>query len=147
MPVFDPDIAGKKALARSIELFLSGNVHAKAVVLPEGYDPDKYVRTYGSEALMGIIDSAQSMVDYYIENFIGRVATVEEKRDALREAAFFIVNIDNISERDLFIRRVSEKLGLNQELLTKEVNRALKVSIGKTAMLQKSEIWKLTWSS
>lgn len=124
--LFDPDVAGKKALARSIELFLSGNVHAKAVVLPEGYDPDQYVRTYGNEALAGIIGRAQSMVDYYIENFIGRVSTVEEKRDALREAVSFIVNIENISERDLFIRRVSEKLGLNQELLTKEINRAVK---------------------
>ena len=124
--LFDPDVAGKKALARSIELFLSGNVHAKAAVLPEGYDPDQYVRTYGNESLAGIIGRAQSMVDYYIENFIGRVSTVEEKRDALREAVSFIVNIDNISERDLFIRRVSEKLGLNQELLTKEINRAVK---------------------
>jgi DNA primase len=131
--VFDPDIAGKKALARSIELFLAGNVRAKAVVLPDGYDPDKYVRTYGSEALMGIIDSSQSMVDYYIENFIGRVTSVEEKRDALKEAASFIVNIDGKNERELFIKRVSEKLGLNQELLTNEVNHVLKVSIGKTA--------------
>ena len=124
--LFDPDVAGKKALARSIELFLSGNVHAKAAVLPEGYDPDQYVKTYGNESLAGIIGRAQSMVDYYIENCIGRVSTVEEKRDALREAVSFIVNIDNISERDLFIRRVSEKLGLNQELLTKEINRAVK---------------------
>ena len=124
--LFDPDVAGKKALARSIELFLSGNVHAKAAVLPEGYDPDQYVKTYGNESLAGIIGRAQSMVDYYIENCIGRVSTVEEKRDALREAVSYIVNIDNISERDLFIRRVSEKLGLNQELLTKEINRAVK---------------------
>jgi len=124
--LFDPDLAGKKALARSIELFLSGNVSAKAVVLPGSYDPDQYVRTYGNESLTGIIGRAQSMVDYYIENFIGKVSTVEEKRDALREAVSFIINIDNISERDLFIRRVSEKLGLNQELLTKEVNRAVK---------------------
>lgn len=130
--VFDPDLAGKKALARSIELFLSGNVRAKAVVLPDGYDPDQYVRTYGSEALMEVIGRAQSIVDYYIENFIGKVATVEEKRDALREAVSFIVNIDNKSERDLFIRRVSEKLGLNQELLTKEINRTVKASTVKS---------------
>ncbi|HVO67598.1 MAG TPA: toprim domain-containing protein, partial [Syntrophales bacterium] len=130
--VFDPDVAGKKALARSIELFLSGNVRAKAVVLPDGYDPDKYVTTYGREAFMAIIDRAQSMVDYYIENFIGKVATVEEKRDALKEALSFIINIDGINERELFIKRVSEKLGLNQELLMKEVNQALKVASGKT---------------
>ena len=131
--IFDPDIAGKKALARSIELFLSGNLRAKAVILPDGHDPDKYVRTFGSESLKTIIDNAQSMVDYYIENFIGKVTTVEEKRDALKEALTFIVNIDGRNERELFIKRVSEKLGLNQEFLTREVNRALKESDGKTA--------------
>ena len=135
--VFDPDVAGKKALARSIELFLSGDVRAKAVVLPDGYDPDKYVRTYGSESLMRIIDGSQSMVDYYIENFIGKVTTVEEKRDALKGALSFIVNIDGKNERELFIKRVSEKLGLNQEILTKEVNQALKISSRKTAALPK----------
>jgi DNA primase len=73
------------------------------------------------------------MIDYYIENFIGKVTTVEEKRDALKEALTFIVNIDGKNERELFIKRVSEKLGLNQQLLTNEVNHALKVSTGKTA--------------
>ena len=129
--VFDPDVAGKKAMARSIELFLSGNVHAKTVVLPDGHDPDQYVRTYGGVAFVELIKHAQSMVDYYIENIIGTVATLEKKRDALRESVAFITHIDNASERDLFIRRVSEKLGLNQELLTKEVNNALKISTGK----------------
>jgi DNA primase len=131
--VFDPDEAGKKALTRSIELFLSGNMHAKGVVLPDGYDPDQYLRKYGKESFMGIIDKAESLVDYYIENVIGRVATYEAKRDALREAVSFIIHIDNTRERDLFIKRVSEKIGLDQQLLTKEVNLALKVPSGKEA--------------
>jgi DNA primase len=135
--VFDPDVAGKKALARSIELFLSGNVHAKTVVLPDGYDPDKYIRTYGGEAFGELINNAQSIVDYYIENVIGKVATLEKKRDALKESVALIIHIDNASERDLFIKRVSEKLGLNQELLTKEINHALKVSTGKSAHASK----------
>jgi DNA primase len=38
--LFDPDEAGKKALERSLQLFLAGGIQAKAVVLPDGYDPD-----------------------------------------------------------------------------------------------------------
>ena len=131
--VFDPDEAGKKALTRSIELFLSGNMHAKGAVLPDGHDPDQYLRTHGKESFMGIIDEAESLVDYYIENVIGKVATFEEKKGALKEAVSFIVHIDNARERDLFIKRVSEKLGLDQELLTKEVNLALQAPAGKLA--------------
>ncbi|MCX5854312.1 MAG: DNA primase [Deltaproteobacteria bacterium] len=131
--VFDPDEAGKRALARSLGLFLAGNVHAKVVVLPDGYDPDQYVRTFGKEPFEKVVTDAQSMVDYYIEMVIGKVGTHEEKRDALREAVSFIIHIGNESERDLFIKRVSEKVGLNQELLAKEVNRTLKGSTGKAA--------------
>ena len=131
--VFDPDEAGKKALTRSIELFLSGNMHAKGVVLPDGYDPDQYLRAHGKESFMEIIDKAESLVDYDIENVIGGVATYEEKRDALKEAVSFVIHIDNTRERDLFIKRVSEKIGLDQELLTKEVNLALKAPAAKEA--------------
>ena len=131
--VFDPDEAGKKALTRSIELFLSGNMHAKGVVLPDGYDPDQYLRKHGKESFTQIIDDAESLVDYYIENVIGKVATFEEKKDALREAVSFIIHIDNARERDLFIKRVSEKLGSDQQLLTKEVNLALKTPAEKKA--------------
>ncbi|MEN6321563.1 MAG: DNA primase [Syntrophaceae bacterium] len=137
--VFDPDIAGKKAMARSIELFLAGNLHAKTVVLPDGHDPDTYVRTYGSAAFIECVNNAQSMVDYYIENVIGNVATLEKKKDALRESVALITRIENASERDLFIQRVSEKLGLNQELLTKEVNNALKASFGKRANVSRKQ--------
>ncbi|HUH66010.1 MAG TPA: DNA primase [Syntrophales bacterium] len=135
--VFDPDEAGKKALARSIELFLSGNMHAKGVVLPEGYDPDQYVRIRGKESFLEIVEGAESLVDYYIDNVIGEVSTFEEKKDASREAVSFIVHIDNIKERDLLIKRVTEKLGLDQQLLTAEVNLALKTPAGKQAVAPK----------
>jgi len=123
--IFDPDEAGRKALARSIGLFLTGNVNAKAVVLPEGHDPDQYIRKFGKEAFDKAVENAQSMIDYYIEAVIGKVGSVEEKLKTLRETLPFIVNIDNAIERNLFIKRVSEKLGVDQELLKKEIQRSL----------------------
>jgi len=129
--VFDPDEAGRKALTRSLELFLAGNVHAKAVVLPVGYDPDKFIRTFGREAFEEAVGHAQSMVDYYIEQVIGKVGTLEVKKDSLKDAVSFIVNIGDAIERNLFIKRVSEKLGIDQELLKKEVNRTLSASLRK----------------
>ena len=124
--IFDPDEGGKKALARSLELFLTGNIRAKAVILPDNYDPDSYVRTYGRESLEEIINHAPSMVDYYIENIIGKKGgTIEDTSDAVHRAVSFIANIDDAIERNLFIKRVAEKLGIDQELLKREVFHAL----------------------
>jgi DNA primase len=124
--VFDPDEAGKKAVARSLGLFLAGSIHAKIAVLPDGYDPDQYVRSFGREAFEEVVTHAQSMVDYYIEKVIGKVGTLEEKRDSLREAIPFIVSIGDAIDRNLFVKRVSEKLGIDQEFLKKEVHQSLK---------------------
>ena len=121
--LFDGDEAGKKALQRSIQLFLSGGVQAKAVVLPETYDPDDYVRQYGKENLEKLIDQAPSLIDYYIENITGGKVAIEEKRDALREALHFVSSFEDAIERNLFLKRISEKMGIDQEVLKKEAIR------------------------
>jgi DNA primase len=123
--VFDPDEAGRKALARSLELFLTGNVHAKAVILPDGLDPDDFVRTRGRERMEALVAQAVPMVDYYIEEILGGRGTLEEDRDKLREAVAFISRIEDAVERNLFIKRVSEKLDFDQDVLKAEVRRVL----------------------
>lgn len=123
--VFDPDEAGKKALARSLELFLAGNVHARAVILPEGYDPDDYVRTQGREMMETLIGRALPMVDYYIEEILGGRGTLEEDRDKLREAVAFIGRMGDAVERNLFIKKVAETLRVDQDVLKQEVQRVV----------------------
>ena len=123
--VFDPDEAGRKALARSLELFLAGNVHAKAVILPDGHDPDDFVRTQGREKMEELVARALPMVDYYIEEILGGRGTLEEDRDKLREAVAFLCRIGDAVERNLFIKKVAEKLNVDQEVLKAEVRRVL----------------------
>jgi DNA primase len=123
--IFDPDEGGKNALERSLKLFLEGNLHTRIVVLPDGHDPDEYVRKFGKEALDEIIASSQSMVDYYIEKVIGGGEIFEENLDSIRDAVSFISNIDDAIQRNLFIKRVSEKLSIDQGLLKKEISRKL----------------------
>jgi len=119
--LFDSDEAGKKALARSVELFVAAHMDARAVILPEGLDPDDFVRRFGGEALERRVDEAPSIVDYYIDSVIGGGATFEERGEAAVRAAAFITGIEDIIDRNLFIKRVSEKLGIDQDILKKEV--------------------------
>ena len=119
--LFDPDEAGRKALDRSLELFLGMNIRAKALVLPGGFDPDNYVKKFGKDRLEELISHAQPLSDYYIENVLGGGKTFEEKREKVKTAIEFINKINDKNEKDLFIKRIAEKTGINQELLIKEV--------------------------
>ena len=123
--LFDPDEAGRKALARSLELFLAGNLSARALVLPDGRDPDDYVRAHGGDQLLALVGRAPSIVDYYIDHILGDQGGFEKDRDSVHKAVAFIKHIENAIDRNLFIKRVSEKLGIDQELLKKEIYHAL----------------------
>ena len=122
--IFDPDEAGRHAVERSLKLFLEENMHARVVVLPEGYDPDDYVKKFGPEALEDIIAHSPMMVDYYIEKMMGNSATLEDNLDVSRDSISFISTISDRVEQNLFIKRVSEKLGIEQSLLKDKVRKA-----------------------
>jgi DNA primase len=118
--LFDPDEAGRKALDRSLELFLVMNMRAKALVLPGGLDPDDYVKKFGKDKLEELIANAQPLSDYYIENVLGGGKTFEDKREMIKTAMEFVGKISDKKEKDLFIKRIAEKTGIDQELLIKE---------------------------
>lgn len=134
--VFDPDEAGRKALSRSLELFLAGNVQAMAVILPAGYDPDSFVRAEGRDKMEELVAGAQPMADYYIEEILGNAGTLEEDREKLRNAVAFVKKIDDAVERNLFIKKISQKLNIDQDVLKSEVGRAFSHSqppnVGRT---------------
>lgn len=122
--VFDPDEAGRKALARSMELFLAGNIQAMAVILPAGYDPDSFVRAQGRGKMEEMLAAARPMADYYIEEILGNSESLQEDREKLRGAVAFVKRIDDVVERNLFIKKVAEKLNIDQDVLKKAVGKA-----------------------
>lgn len=72
-----------------------------------------------------LLAEARPMADYYIEQIIGARGTLEEDRDKLREAVSFIRRIEDAVERNLFIKKVSEQLNVDQEVFKSEIHRTL----------------------
>lgn len=121
--LFDPDTAGRKALDRSLELFLEMRMKARVLILPGNCDPDDYIKKFGKDNLESLISRAQPLSDYYIENVIGGGKTFEDKREMIKTAMEFINKISDQKEKALFIKRIAEKTGINEELLIRELPR------------------------
>ncbi len=120
---FDADAGGKAALERSMSLFLEKGLRAKAVVLPDGNDPDEFISKYGKEAFLEEIGRARALVDYYIDEIIGHGRNIDERRMALKGSIPFIAGIVDPAERDQFVKRVSERLGVDEKLVRRDVFR------------------------
>jgi len=118
--LFDADEAGRKALDRSLELFLGSEMKARALVLPGGDDPDDYIKKFGKEQLEELLEHSPSLSDYYIDNVLRGGRTFEDRKDMIKKAMDFIAKIKDRKEKDLFIKRLAEKTGLAEDLLFKE---------------------------
>ena len=120
---FDTDAGGKAALERSMSLFLEKGLKARAVVLPDGKDPDEFVSRHGKDAFLEEIRRSRALVDYYMDEVIGTGRTLDERRDAWKAALPFIAGIADAVERGQFMRRVAERLGVDETLVRLEVGR------------------------
>lgn len=116
--LFDGDEAGRKAAARSFEIFAEGGLLGRAAFLPKEEDPDTFVRSQGKEALEAIIDQALPLADYYLTWLEGRYGkSLEAKSQIAQEIRRVLAKVRNPFEVDLLIRRAVDFLGIREELL------------------------------
>ncbi|MEZ8291665.1 DNA primase [Vibrio sp. 10N.237.312.B06] len=90
---FDGDNAGKKAARGAMEHaleYLNTNKTLKVMFLPDGEDPDSFVRTYGKERLEIEMNNALSLPDFLLKDILERVvdnSSREGKRHVVTLAA------------------------------------------------------------
>ena len=64
--VFDDDTAGHKATIRTAGLFLAAEMPVRVVSLPEGDDPDSYLRKHPAEDFQKLLDNAESIMSFQV---------------------------------------------------------------------------------
>jgi DNA primase len=123
--LFDGDEAGRKAAARSFEIFVEAGLLGRGAFLPKGEDPDTYVRKYGKAALQEVIGAAVPLADYYFSWLAERHGpTLEGKSQTANEISRLLAKISNPFEADLLVRRAVDALGVREELLRRPVKNA-----------------------
>lgn len=78
--VFDPDAAGINAWHRSISLFLEAGLVAKDVSLPNGLDPDEFVKKEGSEKFYSLCNQAPQQVTKFLKEVAEKGPLGEKER-------------------------------------------------------------------
>ncbi len=81
--LFDGDAAGKKAVLKSREGCQSAGLTTKVAVLPDGIDPDEFVRTKGVDALKEVVARARGVLEHLIDEALDETFVAS---DALERA-------------------------------------------------------------
>ena len=78
--VFDPDAAGISAWHRSMPIFLETGLFAKDVSLPDGLDPDEFVKKAGAEKFYELCDKAPQQITKYLKEIADKGVLGEKDR-------------------------------------------------------------------
>lgn len=116
--LFDGDAAGKKAAVRAVPLFLKEQIVGKIALLPQGHDPDSYVREFGLKKLEVLLESAESLPEFVFQCWVDQYGlSLDGKRQILDELTPLVEAASSSLQRGLLIAHFAEKLGMEQDLL------------------------------
>ena len=117
--LFDPDAAGVRAALRSLDLFVNSGMSVTVVSLPEGEDPDTFVRHHAAEAFVSLQEKAPTLLDFAVEQSLrtAQAGSLEDRIRAVDEILRIIQTGEHPIEREERIRRVADRLGMSQQRL------------------------------
>jgi len=129
--LFDGDQAGRKAVRETYSVVSKVGLQAHVVSLPQGADPDSFLREQGAESLRARIVSAPTIIEYLIDE---SAATVEPnpraKADAIAKLGPILAKVESPIERGLYVERVARKFGIADVVL---VRRELRRGLGSSS--------------
>ena len=124
--IYDGDPAGIKASLRGINMLLSHNLNVKAVLLPDGEDPDSLSVKLSAEELKTFLnDNEVDIIHFKINVLLNEVKNDPQKRWlAIRSIVESIAHIADKIKRDIYIQECSALLDIKESTLSSEVAKS-----------------------
>jgi DNA primase len=124
--VFDGDAAGRKATRVAHELLDSAGLRGRVVRLPQGHDPDTFLRSEGPEAFRSRVANALPMLEFLIGDAAEVATDPATRARAIQELGPLLARIDSPVERNQYVSLVAQKFEIRDHRLVRaELNRGV----------------------
>ena len=123
--VYDGDSAGVSAMTRGVDLILENDLDVRVAELPEGEDPDSFVKENGADGFQERLSRAVTFVDFKANALRreGKLDSPEGKAEAVRALVQTIAKIKDPLKQSFFIKDVAEKYKLYESSLITELEK------------------------
>lgn len=121
--MLDADAAGQKAIRRASQLLENSGLNVRVVVIPNGKDPDEFIKKNGPDRFKALLEGAVSDIEYKLLMAADGLLldTDDGKLKYLGAAAQILSTTDDVMTRDIYIGRLCEKYGVSRTALTAKV--------------------------
>jgi DNA primase len=128
---FDMDKAGQMAADRGIREAMRAEMNIKVVMMPNGKDPDECIKNNPKEWVEAVAKARPIMEYYFDKVFAGlNLEEVQDKRKAAKEILPIIMKLGNKIEQGFWLRKLSEKIEIDENLLWETISAQTKSEVG-----------------
>lgn len=126
--MFDGDAAGQKAARRAIQFIETDDIDLRCVILPDGMDPDDYVRANGAEKLRALIGNSVPLMDFVFGKLEEEsdISTPGGRAKAMREALELIYPLRTSYMIDGYYMQIADRLGLDIEMIRSNAGKVFR---------------------
>ncbi len=120
---YDSDEAGQRATMRALTILRPSGARARVMIVPDGKDPDEFVRKHGAEAFRELSKEARSIGDFHLE-YVQRtndIRTLDGKNKALK-ALLPVLKESNPVEQNEYIKKLRSTLGIDEGIIRQEIS-------------------------
>jgi DNA primase len=129
---YDGDRAGVQAAKRAIETLLAEDFEAKVLVLPEGSDPDEFIRTQGVEAYHERRGRALPHIQFVLDQAVRdrNLLRPADKAAAVEEVLPFVRAVRNGIQKREYFDIAMDTLRVEERSLRNELWQTIKTGSG-----------------
>lgn len=113
---YDSDEAGQRATVRALPIVQQAGAEAFVIKVPEGKDPDEFIRRKGKSAFAKLIRNATPMIDYRIDFVLdhSKHDSYDEKVYTLHEILPLVAKIEDATLKNAYARKIATALFLDE---------------------------------
>ncbi len=122
---YDSDEAGQNAANKAMRILGDVGMEVRVLKLPDAKDPDEFIARFGKDRFRQVLDNSQTGFEYKLGNVLGHyhLDIGSEKIRASSEICGIISGYSSPVEREVYLSRASEALGLPVEVLRNSVEK------------------------
>ncbi len=121
--LYDGDRAGITAMMRGIDVMLEQGIVPSIVTLPDGHDPDSFLREFGTQEISRLIQERRmSCFDFKLKTLqqSGALSEPQKLRDSITDLVALVLKLPDELLQEIYLKKLAETLDVSPSLLYRE---------------------------